>query len=107
MEDLTNLDPCPWNETSVAHVIASLLSLTLSALGVPQLVELPEQGVEDGGVGWDGHNEGDDVDGREDAEEVDLPDLFTVNLFLGVKSEVMQKGNRALVWTRKNNYRNC
>ena len=41
-----------------------------------------------GGVGRDGEDEGDDVDQRQDQQEVDLSHLLSVNFFLRIKPEI-------------------
>ena len=54
-------------------------------VGGGDLVELPEESVKYGGVGRDGEDEGNDVDQRQDQQEVDLSHFLPVNLFLRVK----------------------
>ena len=86
------LDPGPRYESSVGDVGVALraggrpASLCGSALSVPELVELSEESVEDGGVGRDGEDEGDDVDHRQDQHEVDFPHFLAVYFFFRVES---------------------
>ena len=42
--------------------------------------------MEYGGVGRDGEDEGDDVDHRQDQQEVDLPHILAVYFFFRVES---------------------
>ena len=58
--------------------------------GGGDLVELSEESVEYGSVGRDGEDEGDDVDQREDQQEVDLSHFLSVNLFLRIKPEIFR-----------------
>ena len=44
--------------------------------------------MKDGSVGRDGEDEGDDVDQRQDQQEVDLSHLLPVHLFLRVKPAI-------------------
>ena len=46
--------------------------------------------MENGSVGRDGEDEGDDVDQREDQQEVDLSHFLPVNLFLRIKPEIFR-----------------